>query len=107
MFRPENWQQIVDELLEILGASDSLLQEETAGNICERHLNMYEYIYICYITYLIHIYIYEYIYIYKYYTHIYIYYTYIYIHTHPCTTLAIQNLRLARDGRADDRPKMQ
>lgn len=26
--RPENWQQIVDELLEILGASDSLLQEE-------------------------------------------------------------------------------
>ena len=25
--------------------------------------------------------------------------TYIYIHTHPCTTLAIQNLRLARDGR--------
>ena len=27
--RPENWQQIVDELLEILGASDSLLQEES------------------------------------------------------------------------------
>ncbi|CAJ1389935.1 unnamed protein product [Effrenium voratum] len=26
--RPENWQQIVDELLEILGASDTLLQEE-------------------------------------------------------------------------------
>mmetsp|Transcript_1310 Transcript_1310/g.3187 ORF Transcript_1310/g.3187 Transcript_1310/m.3187 type:complete len:999 (+) Transcript_1310:180-3176(+) len=26
--RPENWQQIVDELLDILGASDELLQEE-------------------------------------------------------------------------------
>lgn len=26
--RPENWQQIVDELLEILGPSDALLQEE-------------------------------------------------------------------------------
>jgi len=26
--RPENWQQIVDELLQILGASDALLQEE-------------------------------------------------------------------------------
>eukprot|EP00401_Gymnodinium_catenatum_P024410 CAMPEP_0117477656 /NCGR_PEP_ID=MMETSP0784-20121206/10936_1 /TAXON_ID=39447 /ORGANISM="" /LENGTH=852 /DNA_ID=CAMNT_0005271967 /DNA_START=145 /DNA_END=2699 /DNA_ORIENTATION=+ len=26
--RPENWQQIVDELLEVLGVSDALLQEE-------------------------------------------------------------------------------
>lgn len=56
VFRPENWQQIVDELLEILGASDSLLQEETAGNMCERHLNMYEHI----------IYIYDILYIYIY-----------------------------------------
>ena len=34
--RPENWQQIVDELLEILGASDSLLQEESSNKSKQR-----------------------------------------------------------------------
>ena len=65
--RPENWQQIVDELLEILGASDSLLQEESWEHLSERHLNIY--IYIC------HIYIYICMYVCMYVC------IYIYIHT--------------------------
>ena len=62
--RPENWQQIVDELLEILGASDSLLQEESWEHLSERHLNIYIYVIYIYICMYVCMYVCMYIYIY-------------------------------------------